>query len=103
MAQFEIHRNTGPGAEDFTYLLDIQSDFLGRLETRLVVPLMPLARYGTPIERLNPVFEIEGEAHVGVFTEMAGVARPLLGEVVASAAERRHEIVAAVDFMIQGF
>lgn len=103
MAQFDIHRNTAAGAEDFPYLLDIQSDFLDRLGTRLVVPLMPLARYGTPIERLNPRFEIEGEAHVGVFTEMAGIPRPLLGEVVASAAEEhRHEIVAAVDFMIQG-
>jgi hypothetical protein len=68
-----------------------------------VVPLIPLARYGTPIEGLNPRFEIEGEAHVGVFTEMAGIARPRLGEVVASAAERRHKIVAAVDFMIRGF
>ncbi len=74
----------------------MQSDFLDRLHTRLVVPLMALARYGTPIE-------IEGEAHVGFFTEMAGIARPLLGDVVASAAARRHEIVAAVDFMIQGF
>ena len=103
MAQFDIHRNRRLGAEDFPYLLDIQSDFLDRLGTRLVVPLMPLARYGTPIERLNPLFEIEGEAHVGVFTEMAGIPHPLLGEAVASAAERRHEIVAAVDFMIQGF
>ncbi len=103
MAQFDIHRNTRPGAEDFPYLLDIQSDFLDLLGTRLVVPLMPLARYGTPIERLNPLFEIEGEAYAGVFTEMAGIPRTLLGEAVASAAERRHEIVAAVDFMIQGF
>ncbi len=105
MAQFDIHRNTSAagGDADFPYLLDIQSDFLDRLGTRLVVPLMPLARYGTPIERLNPLFEIEGEAHVGVFTEMAGIPHPLLGEAVASAAERRHEIVAAVDFMIQGF
>ena len=103
MTQFDIHRNTRLGAEDVPYLLDIQSDFLDRLGTRLVVPLMPLARYGTPIERLNPLFEIEGEAHVGVVTEMAGVSGSLLGKVVASAAERRHEIAAAVDFMIQGF
>ncbi len=103
MAQFDIHRNTAAGDADYPYLLDIQSDFLDRLHTRQVVPLMPLARYGTPIERLNPVFEVAGGAHVGVFTEMAGVSRNLLGEVVDSAAARRHEIVAAVNFMIQGF
>ncbi len=103
MAQFDIHKNPRPGAEDVPYLLDIQGDFLDRLAMRLVVPLMPLARYGSPIERLNPLFEIAGEAHVGVFTEMAGIAHPLLGDAVASAAERRQEIVAAVDFMIRGF
>ena len=104
MTQFDIHRNgSAGGTEDFPYLLDIQSDFLDRLHTRLVVPLMPLARFGVPIERLNPVFEVEGGPHVAVFTELAGVSDSLLGEVVDSAAQRRDEIVAAVDFMIQGF
>ena len=103
MAQFDIHANSAGGEVDFPYLLDIQSDFLDRLNTRLVVPLMALDSFGTPIERLNPVFEVAGGAYVGVFTEMAGVSQNLLGEVVDSAAERRDEIVAAVDFMIQGF
>ncbi len=53
--------------------------------------------------RSEEEFSYGNEAHVGVFTEMAGIARPLLGDVVASAAERRHEIVAAVDLMIRGF
>jgi len=104
MAQFDIHRNTSAGdGADFPYLLDIQSDFLDRLRTRLVVPLMPVAHFGTPIERLNPIFEIEGGSHVAVFTELAGVSDSLLGETVGSAAARRDEIVATVDFMIQGF
>jgi toxin CcdB len=107
MAQFDIHRNAAAGGGgDFPYLLDIQSDFLDRLNTRLVVPLMALDRFGEPIGRLNPVFEVAGSgasgAYVGVFTEMAGVSRNLLGEVVDSAAARRDEIVAAVDFMVQG-
>ncbi len=104
MAQFDIHRNAAVGGDaDFPYLLDIQSDFLDRLHTRLVVPLMALERFGAPIERLNPIFEVEGGPHVAVFTELAGVSNSLLGEAVGSAAARRHEIVAAVDFMIQGF
>ena len=104
MAQFDIHRNASAGERsDFPYLLDIQSDFLDRLRTRLVVPLMPLERFGTPIERLNPVFEVDGGPHVAVFTELAGVSDSLLGEAVGSAAARRDEIVAAVDFMIRGF
>ena len=103
MAQFDIHKNSAAGNIDFPYLLDIQSDFLDRLHTRLVVPLMPLDSFAAPMERLNPVFEVAGRAYVGVFSEMAGVSQNLLGEVVDSAAERRHEIIDAIDFMIQGF
>lgn len=104
MAQFDVHRNRSAGAgADFPYLLDIQTDFLELLRTRLVVPLMPLARYGKPIDRLNPVFEVEGARYVGVFSEMAGISRSALGEVVGSLAPRRDEVIGAVDFLVQGF
>ncbi len=104
MAQFDVHVNRSAGSEaDFPYLLDIQSNLVDVVQTRVVVPLMPLDRFGTPIERLNPVFEIDGARYAAVFTELAGVHRSVLGEVVASFAERSHEITSAADFLIQGF
>ena len=43
------------------YLLDIQSDLLDSLATRVVVPLCkPGILKGRLAERLNPVFEVEG-------------------------------------------
>ncbi|MFQ6017779.1 MAG: CcdB family protein [Kiloniellaceae bacterium] len=104
MGQFDVHRNPAVvTADDFPYLLDIQSDILELLDTRVVVPLMPATRYGKPIDRLNPVFDIEGQAYVGVFTEMAGIPRFALGEVVCSQSDRRDDIIGAVDFILQGF
>ncbi|WP_227510191.1 CcdB family protein, partial [Marinobacter excellens] len=57
MARFDIFENKdGAG-----YLLDVQSDLLSGLNTRVVVPLLPKSSAPTPAQRLNPVFNIEGQ------------------------------------------
>lgn len=102
--QFDICRNrNAASAATFPLLLDVQSDLLDRLATRVVVPMATAGAFGAPIERLNPIFEIEGQSFVAVTTELAGVPRDLLGEVVATAADRRDEVIAALDFLLQGF
>jgi toxin CcdB len=60
MARFDVYRNTGPHAETTPYLLDVQSDLLHGLETRVVVPLRRRDRFpaGRLPERLTPVFAI---------------------------------------------
>lgn len=41
MAQFDVHANPNPSTqEEIPYLLDIQSDLLESLATRVVVPLV---------------------------------------------------------------
>ena len=104
MAQYDVHRNASDSASgDVPYLLDIQSDLLAQLQTRVVVPLIPADLYGKAISRLNPVFDIHGETCVGAFTELAGVPRSCLGDIVCSVSEQRDDITAAVDFLLQGF
>ena len=104
MARFDIRRNANAATSDqFPYLVEVQSDLLDQLRTRVVIPLMSIERYGSPIERLNPVLEVEERAYVAVTSEMAGVHLSALGAVVASVAERSHEFTAAVDFLLQGF
>lgn len=43
------------------YVVDVQSDLLSDLQTRVVVPLKPLAEYTIPADRLNPVIQITGD------------------------------------------
>jgi toxin CcdB len=102
MARFDVHRYRG-SSRRVPYLLDIQSDFLAELRSRVVVPLVPLTRFGTPIARLNPVFEIDGVAQVMVTTELAGVALSMLGDIVTSLDAEHDRIVQAIDFLLQGF
>lgn len=102
--QFDVCRNANAAtAATFPLLLDVQSDLLDRLATRVVIPMMTVGAFGVPIDRLNPVFDINGDRYVAVTTELAGVRRDLLGERVAAAADRRDEVIAALDFLLQGF
>lgn len=101
MAQFDLHRNRKGG--DYPLLLDVQADLLERLATRVVVPLMTVKRHGArPITRLNPVVRVRGNEYVLVFQELAAIPASALGDVVGSLADRRAELIAAVDLLFTG-
>jgi len=103
MAQFDVFRNPDESSRDeIPYLLDIQSDLLDPLATRVVVPLVTAERMPRPARHLNPVFELEGRRVVMSTAELAGVLRSRLGEKVGSLAHRREEILRAVDFLLSG-
>src|SRR3546814_8547155 len=62
MAKFGVYRlRDGNG-----YLLDCQADLLRDLNTRFVVPLLPVDTAPKPAARLNPIFEIQGEQYMMV-------------------------------------
>lgn len=103
MAQFDLYRNGNPHTcNEIPYLLDVQSDLLDPLATRVVVPLVRLAAAPTPVRHLNPVFEVQGERVVLSTPELAGIPRAALGEKVGNLAQRRDEIVRALDVLITG-
>jgi len=98
VAQFDVYRPFDGG----DLLIDCQSDLLRHLNSRFVVPLIPLDRAPTPAARLNPLIEIDGQT-LSMVTQFAGsVAASDLKEIVASVAHRRHEITGAVDVLIGG-
>lgn len=99
MARHDVYPNPdGPG-----YLLDLQSDLLSALNTRVVAPLMPQASAPQPAAWLNPIFEIDGEAVVLVTQFMAAVPCTILRTPVASLDAEHEAITRAVDMVIQGF
>ncbi len=103
MPQFDVYCNPDASSRArFPYLLDIQSDPLDSLATRVVVPLAPESGDATPITRLMPVFEVGGQRVVMRTPELAGVPRKAIGAHVGSLAGRRHEIVAALDVLVTG-
>jgi len=102
MAQFTLYRNANRQTQGrYPFLLDIQSDFLDELKTRLVVPAIKLAEK-KPITRLNPIFLWEQQQYLLVVQEMAAIPVNNLGVKVAELETLRGEILAAVDLLITG-
>lgn len=105
MARFDVYRNSGAQVEAVPFLLDVQSDVLNSLDTRVVIPLrrrdrFPLARIPN---NLLPVIVVE---EVECFLEtpkLAAVPVRILKAPVTSLAENRFEITAALDFLFQGY
>jgi toxin CcdB len=103
MSQFDVYRNPDASSRArFPFLLDIQSDLLASLATRVVVPMAPAANDAAPMAQLMPVFEVDGQRVVMRTTEIAGVPLKAVGRYVASLAGHRHEIVDALDVIISG-
>lgn len=98
MAKFDVfRRRAGAG-----YLLDCQADLLSQLNTRFVVPLLPVEGAPKPAARLNPVFELEGKSYVMMTQFAAAVLVNELGEKVASLRDRDIEIINALDILTSG-
>lgn len=104
MAQFDVHSNRSPETRDrIPYLLDVQSDLLDPLATRVVVPLASRDSVRVPpAERLMPGFDVEGHSVVMLTPQIVGVPRASLGPRVGSLAHQRHEIIAALDVLVSG-
>ena len=99
MSRFDIFENKdGTG-----YLLDVQSDLLSGLNTRVVVPLLPKSSAPFPPQRLNPVFSINGLEVVMATQYMAAVPESELRFCSGSLAEQQDDIAAALDMLFLGF
>ena len=103
MAQFDVYLNQNADTCDtIPYLLDVQSELLDGLATRVVVPLIAAEEMTAAARYLNPQFKIKGTTVVMSTAELAGVSIRSLGDKVASLKNRRGEIIAALDLLFTG-
>ena len=104
MAQLDVYENPNPATqEEIPYLLDVQTGLLEGLASRVVVPLIKASAMGKAAQHLNPRFTV-GQSEVIMSTaELAGIPTRLLGHKVGSLADRRNEIIAALDFLFSGY
>ena len=90
-----------PGGNGF--LVDAQADLMSHLNSRLVIPLVRSDIAPTPLKVLNPIFQIEDAAYLMLTQQMAAVSVQILKRPVLNVKDRRDEIVAAIDLLLQGF
>lgn len=105
MARFDVYGNPGNHANTTPYLLDVQSDLLDGLDSRMVIPLrslkhFPKVRLST---RLTPILTVGGEEFLLETPKMGAVPQRVLKNVVTSLAGNQEQIVTALDFLFQGY
>ena len=89
--------------DQYPFVVNIQSELLGSLATRMVVPLAVtgLADKDLP-RRLCLVLVVRGQSLMLIPFEAAPLAKRLLKARIASVKDRAHDIVSAMDAVLSG-
>jgi toxin CcdB len=105
VAQFSVHRNRNPRTKAvFPFLVDVQSDLLEPLNTRVVVPMTKAAALAkNPVSHLTPDVSFNGDRYLLMTPQLAGIGRAELGPHAGTLVEERQTILAAIDFLLTGF
>ena len=105
MAAYSVFRNPNPRTNVTTpFLLDVQSEMLSMLATRVVVPLYRTdAADVHALSRLTPVVTFQGQSLVVMVPELAGIPRRELGALAGDLQPSRSEILQAMDLLLTGF
>lgn len=100
--QYSVYRNSGSVL--YPLLLDVQSDIIESIDSRVVIPLTPIDEYaGRIVKRLNPVIQIEDDDYLLMTNELASVLASVLHDEVCNIQSKRDVIKAALDFVFDGF
>ena len=105
MAQFDISINNNQSSKtDVPYLMDIQSDSVSILGTRIVVPLRKVENFiDKTISRIHISIEVGNKEYRAFISEMAAIPTGLIGSTVINGVHKRTEIIAAIDLLFTGF
>ncbi len=104
MARFDVYANPDPDDRAVVpFMLDVQSDYLEGLETRVVIPLFMQTRFKTSIRTLNPALQVGGKQVVMDTASIGAIPTGELRRPVANLADRQLEIQDALDALFAGY
>jgi toxin CcdB len=104
MAQFDVYENLEPESKKLIpFLLDVQHDLHSNLNTRTIVPLVVITSPREAISKLCPILCVSGVEVMMSTPEIAGYPVADLKKKVMSASFHRNDILAAIDFLLNGF
>lgn len=105
MGRFDIYRNPGKNVAGIPYLVDVQSNVISGLATRIVIPLRPLNGYSSlPLPAdLFPVVAVDGIEYFLDTPQMGAIRSNELKVKVASAMMRQFDIQTALDRVFGAF
>ena len=104
MAQFDVYENpSGASKKAYPFILDIQSDLLENIATRIVVPLAVYGKFkNEEMKGLTPKVSFENEELLILIPQLASMPAKTLKNPVGTLSHFRDEILAALDLAITG-
>ncbi|ELH8610905.1 CcdB family protein [Enterobacter asburiae] len=100
--QYCVYKNRSGG--NYPLLLDVQSNIIGELDRRMVIPLTEVDSFNGPMPtRLCFRMSIEGTEYIAVTADMASAPNSALGDMVADMGFYRQTIKESIDFLFDGF
>ncbi len=99
MARFDIYSNAGRNKGNIPYVVDVQSNVISGLATRIVIPLRTLASspaLALPPD-LFPIIEVNGKKHFLDTPQMGAIPVVELQIKVGSAQFSQSDILTALD------
>ncbi len=105
MARFSVYENIGEHAKNTPFLLDVQTDLLSGLDTRVVIPLRKASLYKNVKlpQDLMPIFSIKGGDFALETPKMAAVPSKILKKEIISLKSQQHLVMTAIDRLFHGF
>lgn len=104
MAQFDVYPN--PIIEDrllYPYVMQLSSDFVRSVRTRLTAPLSPASASSQPLSRLHPAMTINGQTYVLETMSMQAHDGADLRGAVANLRNQVDDVFNALDFAFHGY
>ena len=103
MKQFDVFRNPVVAARRaYPLVVVLQSEVAQLGRDRAIAPLAPRGAFPEISGRLTPVVHVERKEYVLLITSLTTIPAQGLRDGVASLAERRHDILAALDYLFFG-
>ena len=104
MRQFDVYANPSKATRSaYPFIVDIQSNIISEIATRIVVPLGRKAGFKDEgMRRLTPTVTYEGEQLLLLVPQIASMPARALKNPIGSLSHLREEIIAALDFAITG-
>jgi toxin CcdB len=104
MAQFDVYENPSKTSKKYyPYLVDIQSNYIAELATRIVIPLGIAKHFENEVmTQLQFKLQYEDQNLILMTPQISSMPRTQLKKPIGSLGHLRQEIIDALDFAISG-
>ena len=105
MTRFAVYQNRNlRSSVSFPLLVDVQSELLQDLETRVVIPLARAPSFTDfPLRYVMPTVELDGKKYLLMTPQLTGLSRVTLGPLRGSLEAHARDISIATDILLRGF